>query len=112
MFVFVFQVLTHFLFFFLPLCFFAIYPAVKMNLDPRNYPFLMETMSWQPIYCFLLPILLFLRRKELRRRQQSVITSICVTQGDDVELRSDGRTLEQVRHFEMLKELWNPKNTA
>uniref|UniRef100_A0A914VYN0 ATP synthase F0 subunit 8 n=1 Tax=Plectus sambesii TaxID=2011161 RepID=A0A914VYN0_9BILA len=100
------MVWTHFVFFFVPLCFFAIYPVSKLDVDPQDVPLLLETMSWQPIYCVLLPSLLFWRKKVMESSHRNVVKKISTNQSEAFDSKSDIKTSEQIRHFELLKELW------
>jgi hypothetical protein len=83
------------------------FPAyIKLNpaLDPRDYTTFTAAFNLIPFYGPLLPIVLFWRHKILREK---LWKTIGIAHNNSVS--PDGRTAEQIIHFEMLKQWWTPR---
>lgn len=92
--------------FFLPL-----YMRFHPGLDPRYYTLILEIFDCAPYYSSLLPIVLIWRHKKLRdnlRRALEAVTRVEPIQPS--ESYQNGRTAEQIRHFALLKSMFNPPN--
>jgi hypothetical protein len=99
------MVLTHFCCFIPQLILLPIYIIVNPNFSPIDYVVFRETYSFILFYCVALPFVLFWRHKTLRQNLRAAIGMQIIVSPE--EQGADGRTREQLRHFELLKEMWN-----
>uniref|UniRef100_A0A914WJS8 G-protein coupled receptors family 1 profile domain-containing protein n=1 Tax=Plectus sambesii TaxID=2011161 RepID=A0A914WJS8_9BILA len=103
------MVITHFCCFMPSLVAFPLYYAIDPSADPRQYAIFLETFGTTILYSVLLPIVLFWRHKILRetlRKSMGIFDHI-----EPQELRADGRTREQMRHFQLLSSVWEREIT-
>jgi hypothetical protein len=100
------MLLTHFVCFTPSLVAFPIYMYIHPDLNPRDYTIFFETYNIYSLYAIFLPIVLFWRHRALRENFRKVVLGVKRDVNPSIELREDGRTLEQVRHFAALAKLW------
>lgn len=100
-------VLTHFCCFMPTTLIMPIYTKfINVDMqDPKKFAIFLEVFNFPPTYPFVLPIVLFWRHKLLRENLRKAIGWRRGAVSPEVP-RSDGRTEEQVRHFQELSEMW------
>jgi hypothetical protein len=100
------MLLTHFACFMPSLVALPLYMYIHPDLNPRDYTIFLETYNIYALYGILLPIVLFWRHRALRDNFRKVVLGINQDVIPSIELRENGRTLEQVRHFAALAKSW------
>jgi hypothetical protein len=100
------MVWTHFCCFMPTLLALPVYMKVYPDLNPRYYTIFLECTYAVPLYSLLLPIILFLHNKTLRANLRKAIG---IGKIFPLAPRTDGRTHEQVQHFEILNQMWTTK---
>jgi hypothetical protein len=105
------MIITHAVIFIPPLIFFALLFEYVIESNPVSAPIFEEAFNWCPIYCVLLPVVLFWRNPALRTNLRKIFHRKSV---DNVEQRMVNATTavaEQNLHFEALKRSWeSPEN--
>lgn len=102
--------ITHFVCLFPFMCAFAIYAFNygSWNDNPKqDFAIFKEIFDWTPYYCLILPLVVLWRHKTLRKEIRIGLKELGLNQIRPLGVRIDGRTQEQIRHFERLKELWD-----
>jgi hypothetical protein len=98
------MVLTHFLCFIPTLFGVPIYLKINPGAQPKDFTTISTLLNTAQFYTVLLPLLLFWRHKVLRNNLRKAMELECSILPE--QPRSDGRTHEQVRHFEVLEQMW------
>uniref|UniRef100_A0A914WTY4 Uncharacterized protein n=1 Tax=Plectus sambesii TaxID=2011161 RepID=A0A914WTY4_9BILA len=78
------------------------------TLTPDAYIIFTSTFNFIPFYAVVLPIVLFWRHETLRKSLKTVIGKNNRILPAPID-RNDGRTEEQIVHFEALRIMWTPK---
>lgn len=95
-------VVAHALVFIPALCFYGVYMMLDTNIDTLNFPLIIESTSWSPIYSVVLPLVLFWRNRALRfaLRKTAKLDSL-----DDYR-EDEPANFEQEAHFKALASFW------
>jgi hypothetical protein len=99
------MIITHAICFIPTLLLFTIFNKYFAN-NPSNYPVFDEAVNWCPIYCALLPVVLFWRHSALRTNLRKIfclksVAPLTQRRGNSVAVA------EQNLHFEALNQAWN-----
>jgi hypothetical protein len=98
------MIITHAICFIPPLLFFTLFMKY-VHIDPASYPLFDEAFNWCPIYCVLLPMVLFWHHSALRTNLRRLfclksIAHFTQRRGNSVAVA------EQNFHFEVLNRAW------
>jgi hypothetical protein len=100
------MVVTHFCIFCPAILALPLYSTfINPILEPSGLALFVETFNITYTYPAILPVVLFWRHKALRENLRRAMRSNEIF---PEETRTDGRTAQQLRHFEILGQMWAP----